>query len=72
MKSEADDYPSIIECTVIYNHKKINIGDELVLHREKVKKDVDPKAVVLDLDNIAEPVAKKSKVSDYTRNSYKK
>ena len=38
LKSEDGDYPSIIECTVIYNTKKIAAGDELVLYREKKRR----------------------------------
>ena len=38
MKSKENDYPTIIECTVITNTKKIGVGDELVIFRDKVVK----------------------------------
>ena len=51
LKSDDGDYPSIIECTVIYNTKKIAAGDELVLYREKKEKVDKHKTVVVCLDN---------------------
>ena len=35
IQSNPHDYPAIISCTVIVNHKKIVFGEELVLHNEK-------------------------------------
>ena len=55
LKSNNGDYPSIIECTVIYRTKKIAAGEERALHREKGTKAVLPKAVVVSLHNAAEP-----------------
>ena len=46
LKSEADDYPTIIECTVITNTKKIGVGDELVIFRDKVVKPAQKKCSV--------------------------
>ena len=46
MKSKDDDYPSIIECTVITNTKKIGVGDELVIFRDKVVKPAPNKCSV--------------------------
>ena len=56
VKSEAGDYPSIIECTVINNSKKIAAGEELVCYRERVTKAVATKAVKVRLSNIVQPV----------------
>ena len=50
IKSESGDYPSIIECTVITNTKKIAAGDELVLHREPVVKKVVEKSPLVNLN----------------------
>ena len=65
MKSESTVYPSIIDCTVIYNTKKIAAGDEIVVYREKAaaKAPTPKSSVVVDLDNIDEPAANKSKGS---------
>ena len=64
LKSEQGDYSSIIECTVIYNTKKIAAGDEIVVCPEKAAAKARPKSSdVVDLDNVAEPAAKKSKGS---------
>ena len=49
IKSESGDYPSIIECTVITNTKKIAAGDELVLYREPVVKKVVEKSPLVNL-----------------------
>ena len=46
VKSKDDDYPSIIECTVITNTKKIGVGDELVIFRDKVVKPAQKKCSV--------------------------
>ena len=55
LKSEQGDYPSIIECTVIYNTKKIAAGDELVLYREEQATSSKRKSVVVNLDSASEP-----------------
>mgnify|MGYP003331150062 CR=1 FL=1 len=46
VKSKDDDYRSIIECTVITNTKKIGVGDELVILRDKVVKPAPNKNVL--------------------------
>ena len=58
VKSESGEYPSIIECTVISNSKKVSAGEELVLYRERTVKVVE-KTVKVSLDNAAVPTAKK-------------
>ena len=64
LKSESGDYPSLIECTVISNTKKIAAGDELVLYKEKpAAKEKARSSVVVDFDNLSEPAGKKSKGS---------
>ena len=59
----AGQIPSIIECTVISNTKKIAAGDELLLYREKAAKAPNSKSVVVNLDSAAGPPAKKTKGS---------
>ena len=61
VKSEAGDYPSIIECTVINNTKKIVAGEELVFYRERRVSTPVQKTVKLCLDNSAQQHAKKAK-----------
>ena len=64
LKSEQGDYSSIIECTVIYNTKKIAAGDELVLYRETPAMASKPKSVVIvNLDSASEPPSKRPKGS---------
>ena len=64
-KSEPNDYPSIIECTVIVNHKKVDLGHELVLHREKhvAAKKGRSVAVTLDSALVVDRAAKQAKHS---------
>ena len=49
VKSESGSYPTIIECTVIYNTKKLAVGEELVLHREKAAKVENNRSPVVKL-----------------------
>ena len=56
-KSESGDYPSILECTVINNTKKIAAGDELVVYRERTRKVAEKKCMVV-VDNQASKKAK--------------
>ena len=60
LKSTDGDYgyPTIIECTVITNTKKIGAGDELVIFRDKVVK-AAPKKCSVDLACM--PATKKAK-----------
>ena len=64
LKSEQNDYSSIVECTVVYNTKKIAAGHELVLYREKAAKVQQSKSVVVvNVDSAEQPPAKTSKGS---------
>ena len=56
-RSESGDYPSILECTVIHNTKKIAAGDELVVYRERTKKLVEKKCMLV-VDNSTNKKAK--------------
>ena len=56
-RSESGVYPSIVECTVINNTKKIAAGDELVVYRERVKTVVVKKHMVA-VENQASKKAK--------------
>ena len=64
-KSEQDDYPSIIECAVIVNHKKIDIGQEMVLYRDKPVVAAKAKTVAVSLKSAhcVEPPPKRAKQS---------
>ena len=63
-KGEQDDYPSIVECTVIVNHKKVDLGQELVLYREKPVAKVKGKSASVSLEKaVLEPSAKRAKNS---------
>ena len=53
IKSYPHDYPTIISCTIIVNHKKIVFGEELVLHNEKAA------ATVVKKVSEYEPAAKR-------------
>ena len=57
-KSESGEYPSILECTVINNTKKIAAGDELV-YRERIRKVAEKKCMVV-VDNQASKKAKQA------------
>ena len=61
LKSESGAFPSIIECTVIANTKKIGVGEELVYFRDRVVQvDTVEKSVKVSLDKIVQP-GKKAK-----------
>ncbi len=64
-KSEQDDYPSIIECTVVVNHKKVDVGQELVIYSEKpVVSKVKGKSVAVSLETaVLDSSAKRAKRS---------
>ena len=63
VKSNAGDFPAIIDCSVISNNKSIKAGYELVLYREKVVVE-KVKTVRMQLDNVAlQPAAKKARTS---------
>ena len=64
-KSEPNDYPSIIECTIIVNHKKVDLGHELVIYREKAVVAKKAKSVAVTLDGAATAVrpTKQAKLS---------
>ena len=63
IKKAEDDYPSIIECTVISNNKNIAAGEELVLHRTKVVKVIENSVMVSLESASADPAAKKRRTS---------
>ena len=52
-RSEPGDYPPIIECKIIVNHKKVDLGQELVIHREKPVVAKKGKSVAVTLDGAA-------------------
>ena len=56
-KSESGEYPSILECAVINNTKKIAAGDELVVYQERTKKVVEKKCMLV-VDNSTNKKAK--------------
>jgi len=65
-RSESDEYPSIIECTIIVNHKKVDLGHELVIYREKAVVAKKAKSVAVTLGG-AETAVRPTKQPNFRR-----